>query len=112
MSRVTLESNDAFHLNIRNRMTWGTNIQALAGNITIDADAPVLNFLDTGGVARTVLMPPPVRGRMFIFYNTSAGAFALNIKKLDGTTNAVAVAQGKGAYLFSDGVDWYGAPFA
>jgi hypothetical protein len=112
MSRVTLEDNDLFAPTIRSGLKFGLAKVALAGNITLDVRSPPLQMLDTGGVARNITMPAPVKGLTFYFYNTSAGAFGLVIKKVDGSTTIGTVAQGKMAIVFSDGVDWYYAGLA
>lgn len=110
--RSQLDDNDVFNPTIRMGFKFGLNKAALGGNIILDVSSPTLQMLDTGGVARNIQMPAPVKGLTFLFYNTSAGAFGLVIKKVDGTTTIGTVAQAKFAIVFSDGLDWFYAPLA
>jgi len=83
----------------------------LGGAITLaNSGEPTVQYLDTGGVARNVTMPLETAndGKLFIFTNTSAGAFALTFLSNAGgaLSPAVSAAQGKAVIMYCDGVAW------
>lgn len=83
--------------------TMQVNTQILTGAVTLPAGAAPLQFMDTGGVARTVNLPPGVKGGFLIIYNTSAGAFALTVKDNTSVVTIGTIAQAKSAMFICNG---------
>jgi hypothetical protein len=79
----------------------------LAGIFTMTAAMPRLLFLDPGGGARDVLMPPEVLGARYIIVNTADAAEVLTFKDDTGVTTIGAATQNETAYLVSNGTSWF-----
>lgn len=89
---------------------WGVHLETRGGAFTIDRDMAFLAFITLTGAGQTATLPAAEQGLMFMIRNTSAGAFTLTVNNpaaaLVGT-----IAQNAAALLYSDGVNWFIAPF-
>jgi hypothetical protein len=82
------------------------SVRALTGTDTLTNQARNVQRLDTGGVARNVLLPPEEDGLFYVFINSSAGAFALTIRDDSNTTTVATVAQNTVAIVVCAGGTW------
>jgi hypothetical protein len=103
MSRIDKEGVVIRESVIAESNVYQQNILVLGATLTLGAGSPPLQFLDANGVARTVNLPPNVKGGFMIIYNTAAGAFALTVKDNTSVSTIGSVAQGKCAMFICDG---------
>ena len=83
-----------------------TTRQTLAGTYTMDADEPMVLFLDPGGSGRTVLLPPEANGLSFGIVNTADGNENLTVKEDAGVTTIDTVGRGRVSWFYCDGTTW------
>lgn len=81
MARHILEGTDIYDVIFRQGFRQGLSNQTLTGTYALAANAPPLLFLDPGGAARIVKMPPsPKLGQMHIIVNTADAAEIITIQ--------------------------------
>jgi hypothetical protein len=87
----------------------GSNVQALAGNKTLNADDKRIQVLDPGGAGRDVTLPPEAAsaGLEFYIHNAADAAEVLTIKE-DGGSTICTPTQNETAYVYCDGSTWRG----
>lgn len=83
-----------------------TTRQTLGGTYTMDADEPMVLFLDPGGSGRTVLLPPEANGLSFGIVNTADGNENLTVKEDAGVTTIDIVGRGRVSWFYCDGTTW------
>ena len=81
-------------------------IQTMTGTLTLGADCAPLVFLDPGGAARTLNLPPESRGAFLLIVNTADAAEVLTIKEDTSTTTIGSVTQNECALCVCDGTTW------
>lgn len=87
--------------------TFGRLVQTLGGTFTGDADMAHLWFLDPGGAARTVLLPPESAGLWYFIRNTADASELLTVNEDSNTTTIMVIPQNAGAWFFCDGTTWF-----
>lgn len=103
MSRVDKEGVVIRESLIAESNVYQTNVQVLTGTITMPAGAPPMQFLDANGAARTVNLPPGVKGGFMWIYNPAAAAFSLTVKDNTSAVTIATIAQGKAALFLCNG---------
>lgn len=108
MSRLNLEDGLAAAL-LNTRVKMLVQTQTLGANLTLDAAAPPVHFLDPGGAARDVTLPAEASSEnlVFVIINTADAAETITVKN-DGGGTVVTIAQNKGGIVFCDGTTWKG----
>lgn len=108
MAQTTVEHAKIINATILERMKLSSRTLTLAGTLTMTNRDPIVNFLDTGGAARTVLLPAEEAGLFFAFVNTADAAEIMSIKDDSGTTTFATPTQAEAAVVFCNGVTWGG----
>lgn len=85
-----------------------TSTKTLAGDLTMTAKDPIVQFLDPGGAGRKVLLPPEEAGLVFVFINMADAAEVLTIKDDADAVTFATPTQAEAAILFCNGVTWGG----
>lgn len=82
----------------------------LTADLVLTFDSPKLQFLDPGGSARNVDLPPVEEsaGLEFKVANTADAAEALTVRLTGGGATIAALAQDEHGFFFSNGVIWVG----
>lgn len=107
--RSILENVSAYDLLVKRGLRYETSSLTLTGNIVLPPDGPVVYQLNTGGVARTVTLPPIVltgigppnappanEGRLYrIWNNGTAGNLTLNAAAGDGGATVATISPGQ-----------------
>lgn len=110
MARSNLEDVKLYDPIIVKGVKWGVHVETKAGAWTIDRDQAFLSFITLTGAGQTATLPAAELGLMFMIRNTSASALTITINNpaaaLVGT-----IVQNAAALLYSDGVNWFIAPF-
>lgn len=83
--------------------------QTLTGTWTMDDDMPSVQFLDPGGAARTVLLPPEAKGLWFRIVNTADADELITVKEDSNTTTIGTVSRGESQFFLCNGTTWYEA---
>ena len=103
MSRIDKEGVVIRESQIAENNIMQSNIQTLTGTITMPAGSAPLQFLDANGAARTVNLPPGVKGGFLWMYNTAGGVFSLTVKDSTSVVTIATIAQAKAAMFICNG---------
>lgn len=94
------------------KLRLGIVTQTLTGTTALDADMGQILFLDPGGGAREVNLPPVAdsKGLWFILVNTADAAEVITVEDSASAalTPAITLTQNEIAMLFCNGVSWRG----
>lgn len=107
MSQQNLRDSQISNLLVLDRFRFSTQTRTLAGNLTLTAKDPIVQFIDPAG-ARTVLLPPEEAGLVFVIVNKADAAEIITIKDDSDTTTFATPTQAEAAILFCNGVTWAG----
>lgn len=104
--RERFDDASAFGLEIFNRLKLRALTLTLAAAFVIDADAPTLINLDPGGATRTVDLPTPEEGLIFLINNIADAAEDLTIRNAAAATIGT-ISQNEAGLAICVGGIWY-----
>lgn len=102
-----LEHGSMMGSQIRGANKFLTLIQTLTGTFAMDADMAHMLFLDPGGAAREVRLPPAENGLFYTIVNTADAAEVITVKDSTGTTTFGTFTQNESIWAFSNGTTWF-----
>ena len=111
MARRNIEGVELYDSVWKQGFRLGQFVQTLTGTYAMDERAPPLAFLDPGGSARTVKLPPnPKKGQIQIIVNTADAAEVITVQTAAGAglTPAITPTQSETAVLMYNGTAWIG----
>lgn len=100
---------EVYDVTLREKNKYSQIKQTLGATYTMDADMPHWQFLDPGGAARTILLPPEAQGLWFMIVNQADANEDLTINEDSNTTTIGVLSRGGVGLFYCDGTTWYGS---
>ena len=110
MSRLNLRGSTAANFKILKELMLSKNVETLSATRALAADEPIVQWLDPGGAARDLLLPPEADAdeQLFIIVNTANAAENLVVKDDSDTATILTIGQFEMGIVVCNGSAWRG----